>query len=98
MLATDLIPQTRRQSAPVSGTHLIKARQEIRLQGHGIADALAMQQSLDPVAVPGAFLQQPLALACAALAIFVLRRGNPNHAANPRFAAKVSQERAHQLR
>src|SRR5262249_43966903 len=98
MLATDLLPQTRWYSAPIAGAHLIKVRQEIRLQRNDIADALAMQQPLDPVAVPGAFLQQPLALTRAALAILVLRRGNPNHAANLRFAAKVSQERAHQLR
>lgn len=43
-------------------------------------------------------LQQPLALAGAPFAILVLRRGNPNHAANPRFATQVSQKRAHQVR
>jgi len=42
--------------------------------------------------------QKPLALAGAPFAILILRRGNPNHAANPRFATQVSQKRAHQLR
>ena len=98
MLAMDLVLQPWRQIAPIAGTRLVQTRQEARLQGHGIADALAMQQPLDPVAVPGALLQQPLALARTPFAIFVLRRRNPNHAANPRFAALVSQKRAHQLR
>ena len=93
MLAMDLVLQLRRQNAPIAGTHLVETRQEARLQGHGIADALAMQQPFDPVAVRGALLQQPLALARAPFAILVLRRGNPNHAANPRFAAQVSQKR-----
>src|SRR5512147_2487218 len=63
MLATDLLLQPGRQNASIAGTHLVQTRQEARLQGHRIADALAMQQPLDPVAVPGALLQQPLALA-----------------------------------
>ena len=56
-----------------------------------------MQQSFDPVAVPGALLQQPFALAGAPLAIFVLGRGDPNYAADAHLAAQVGQERAHQL-
>jgi hypothetical protein len=91
MLAADLVLQARQQSAPVAGVHLVEIRQEARLQGHRVADALAMQQPLDPVAVPGTFLQQSLALARTPLAIFVLRRGNPNHAADPHLAAQVSQ-------
>src|ERR1700757_5014276 len=43
MLATDLLLQPRRQSAPVASAHLFNIRQEARLQGHGVADALTMQ-------------------------------------------------------
>jgi len=96
MLAPDLVSQTRRYGTPVAGAHLIEIRQEVRHQWLGIADPLPMQKPLDPIGVPGALREQPLALARPALAILVLRRRDPNHAADPGLAAQVSQERSHQ--
>src|SRR3979490_971120 len=86
MLAPDLVSQTRRYGTPVAGAHLIEIRQEVRHQWLGIADPLPMQKPLDPIGVPGALREQPLALARPALAILVLRRRDPNHAADPGLA------------
>src|SRR5882724_4076266 len=97
MLAENLVLQPWRQSTLITGAHSLDIRQKALLQGHGVADTLTMQQSPYPVAVPGALLEQPLAFARSPLAILVLRRRNPNHAADPRLAAQISQERPHQL-
>src|SRR5215211_4494286 len=98
MLAADLILQTGRQRTPIAGAHPLEIRPEARLQRHGVADALTMQQPLDPVAVSRALLEQPLALTRAPLAILLLRRRNPNHAADTRLAAHMRQKRPHQQR
>jgi len=62
------------RSRPSPVAHLIEVRQEARLQRHRVADALTMQQPLDPV-VCAVAPQQPLALARAALSDLVLSVG-----------------------
>ncbi len=54
VLAPELVCQIWRQCMPVAGAHLLERRQEARLQRHDVADALTLQQPLDPVGVHGA--------------------------------------------
>ena len=97
VLAYDLLAQPRRQRAPVAGAHVLKAGDEARLERHHVTNALAKQQRLDAIGVRGLLLQQPLALAAAALAVLVFRRGHVQHAADPRLAAQIGEEGPHQL-
>jgi hypothetical protein len=95
VLVHDLLLQPWRQQAPITGVHALKAFDEARLERKGVANALSVQQSLDAVGVSSALLEQPLACAAAALAIFIFYTGYMDHAATLRLAPQKAQERPH---
>src|SRR5262249_57728823 len=96
VLAPDLLLEPWRQHPTVASAHLVQAGDESRLERLGVAHALAVQQSLDPIAVSRALLQQSLTRARAPLAVLVLRRWHMDHA-DPRLAPQIGKEGAHQL-
>src|SRR6185312_2986924 len=97
VFAHDLLLEPRRQHPTVARAHLIDAREEARLERLGLAHPLAVQQSLDAIAVRDTLLQQALPRARAPLAILILHRWHMDHAADPRLAPQIGKERAHQL-
>jgi hypothetical protein len=62
-----------------------------------IANALAVQQSLDAVAVSRALRDQAITFTGAALAILIFNRRDVDDAADPRLARQIGEERPHQL-
>ena len=97
MLPHDLLLQLRRQRAPITRAHALEAGDEPALEWLGIANSLRVQQAGDAIGVAGTLLQQPIALTRGPPAVLILRRGHAHHAAHPRLAAQVTQQRAHQL-
>jgi hypothetical protein len=61
-----------------------------------IGYSLAQQQSLDPIDVLDPLVGHRLALTATSAAVFFLWRRRPDHGADPRFAAFVRQQSAHQ--
>src|SRR5262249_22324124 len=61
------------------------------------ANALAVQQSFDAVAVSRALLDQTITFTGAALAILIFNSRHVDDAADPRLAPQMGEERPHQL-
>ena len=74
-----------------------QALQSIRRHRVEIADALGEQQRLQPVAVGGLFLDQPLVLAMRALAVFFGFARNRDHPAGVELAPHETRQGPHQL-
>src|SRR5207249_7373275 len=58
VLAHNLLLEPRRQQMSIPRAHLVEAGEEARLHRHDVTDALPLQQSLDAIAVGGAFVTQ----------------------------------------
>src|SRR5258706_12488737 len=97
VLAGDLFLEPSRQRPSVSRAHRCKRFDEATLHRHRIADAMCMQQPLDTIAVCRAVLEQALPLARQPFAVFVFHRRHMQHAAVPRFAPYIGEERPHQF-
>src|SRR5438132_3646362 len=97
VLAHDLLLQLLRQWPPVTGAQVLEALDEARLHRHDVADALGMQQSLDPIGVRRALIDQVVALPVSTLAVLILHRWRGHHAAHPRLSPQIGQQRAHQM-
>jgi hypothetical protein len=97
VFARDLFPEPLRQRTTVTGAQAGKAFDEQAIERVDIANALAVQQALDAVAVRRALLDQTIPFTTAALAILLFSRRDADDAADPRLAAQVGEERPHQL-
>jgi len=97
VFARDLLLEALRQGTTVTGAQAGKAFDERAIERVDVANALAVQQSLDAIAVSRAFLDQAITFPGAALAILIFRRRHVDDAADPRLAPQMGQERPHQL-
>src|SRR5215831_6280927 len=85
------------QWSSVTGAQMGKAFDERPIERFDIADALAVQQSLDAVGVSCALLDQMLAFPGATLAVLILNGWYMDEAADPRLTPQIGEERPHQL-
>jgi hypothetical protein len=97
VFAHDLFLEPLRQEMTVTGVQAGKAFDERAIERGDIANALAMQQSLDAVAVRRALLDQTVTFTGAALAILLCNGRDVDDAADPRLAPQMGEERPHQL-
>src|ERR1700690_2207372 len=86
----------RRQRTSAARLQLVEPLAPIPPQRLVIAYSLAEQQSLDPIDVLDPLVGQRLALTAKSAAVFFIWRRRPDHGADPRFAAFVRQQSAHQ--
>ena len=93
----DLLLKPLRQWTTVTGAQAGKALDEPGIERLDIANALAVQQSLDAVAVSRALLDQAVTFPGAALAILIFNGRHVDDAADPRLAPQMGEERPHQL-
>jgi hypothetical protein len=93
-LTADLQLEVRRQSASVAGHEFVETFTPIAAQRLVARYSLREQQSLDPIDVLDPLGDQHPAFAAEPAAIFFLGRRRPDHHADPRFAALISQQRA----
>ena len=97
VLARDLAEEEGRETAAVAGAAPVELRQKAPGQRIGVADALGVQQRLDPVDVGAALLDQPFALTMPAFVVFFGRTRHARHAAHPWLAAAMREKHTHQL-
>src|SRR5215472_7588842 len=97
MFAHDLRLEALGQQTPIASAHLVETGKEPSRERHHIPDALGVEQSLDSIGVCCLLLLEVFALAIEPLAILIVDCRNVHHAADPRFASQIGQQRAHDL-
>src|SRR5438046_331935 len=97
MLARNLFLKPRRQRAAIARAQTGEVFDERPIKRFDIADALAVQQSFDAIAVSCALLDETLTFTGAPLAILLLNGRHMDNAANPWLAPQIGEERPHQL-
>src|SRR5271168_3573711 len=86
----------RRQGTCIARLQLVEPSASIPPQRLVTGASLREQQSLDPIDVLDPLVGKRLALAAKSAAVFLLWRRRPDHGADPRFAACICQQSAHQ--
>src|SRR5262245_11281476 len=97
MLARDLLLGPRWQWPSIPGAQGIETGDEARLEWCRIAHALRMQLRVAVIVVRGAFLAIAFPFTASTLAILVFHRWHMVHAAGPRLAPQMAEQRPHQL-
>ena len=95
-LARDLRLDVGRQRLAEAGAQLVEPGAPVAAQRLIVAHALSEQQSLDPIDVLNALVEQRLALAAEPSTVLLFDAGRPGHGADPGFAALIGHQRAKQ--